>query len=145
MISKAIAHDYIGVTNILEKYKQMKIQNLRISRRLRRKMHIRKRIFGEPECLRMTVFKSVKHIYVQIVNDVEGKTVLASSTLDSEVKALLKPDMNKKQQSALVGNSIAKKALEGNLASVVFDRNGYRYHGRVKALADGARKGGLKF
>ena len=137
MISKAIGHDYIGVTNILEKYKQMKIQDLRISRRQRRKMHIRKRVFGEPECLRMSVFKSVK--------DIEGKTVLASSTLDSEVKALLKPDMNKKQQSALVGNSIAKKALEGNLTSVVFDRNGYRYHGRVKALADGAQKGGLKF
>lgn len=123
----------------------MKIQDIRKKRRKRRKMHIRHTVFGSPERLRMTVFKSNKHIYAQIINDVEGKTVLASSTLDNEVKANLKDDMNKQQQSVLVGESIAKKALDSNLKEIVFDRNGYRYHGRVKALADGARKGGLKF
>ncbi len=123
----------------------MKIQDLRKIRRQRRKMHIRKNLLGNESCPRMTVFKSSKHIYAQIIDDVNGHTLIASSTLDSEVKSNLKEDMNKKQESALVGESIAKKAKEKNLKEIVFDRNGYRYHGRVKALADGARKGGLKF
>jgi large subunit ribosomal protein L18 len=93
----------------------------------------------------MTVFKSSRHIYAQIVDDVNGNTLVASSTLDKEVKSNLKPDMNKKQESALVGESIAKKALAKDLKEIIFDRNGYRYHGRVKSLADGARKAGLKF
>lgn len=123
----------------------MKIQDLRKKRRQRRKKHIRHTVFGSQDRLRMTVFKSNKHIYAQIINDVEGKTVLASSTLDGEVKSNLKDDMSKQQQGALVGENIAKKALENDVKTIVFDRNGYRYHGRVKALAEAARKGGLKF
>jgi large subunit ribosomal protein L18 len=123
----------------------MKIQDLRKKRRQRRKMHIRKNIYGTETCPRMTVFKSNKHIYAQLIDDVNGKTLIASSTLDSEVKSNLKPDMNKRQESALVGESIAKKAQQKNLSEIVFDRNGYRYHGRVKSLADSARKAGLKF
>ena len=123
----------------------MKIQDLRKKRRQRRKIHIRKDVYGSDSLPRMTVFKSSRHIYVQVIDDVNGNTLIASSTLDKDVKSNLKPDMNKKQESALVGASIAKKAQDKDLKEIVFDRNGYRYHGRVKALADGARKAGLKF
>lgn len=86
----------------------------------------------------MSVFRSNKQIYVQIINDLTGNTLVAASSLGMEV-------MPKKEQAAKVGELVAKKALEAGITQVVFDRNGYLYHGRVQELADGARKGGLKF
>ena len=86
----------------------------------------------------MSVFRSNKQIYVQIINDETGNTIVAASSLGMEA-------MPKKEQAAKVGELIAKKALDAGITTVVFDRNGYLYHGRVKEVADGARKGGLKF
>lgn len=123
----------------------MKIQILKQQRRRRRKLHIRKDIFGSNERPRLTIFRSLNNIYAQIVNDIDQKTVVSASNIDKEVKALIKPEMTKVQVSELVGSLIAKRAMEANVTKVAFDRNGFIYHGRVKALADAARKGGLEF
>ncbi|MCE5173914.1 MAG: 50S ribosomal protein L18 [Bacteroidales bacterium] len=109
------------------------------SRRLKIKQRVRGKISGTPETPRLTVFRSNKQIYVQIIDDKAGKTLAAASSLKLEEK------VNKKEQAAKVGEIIAKNALEAGISSVVFDRNGYLYHGRVKEVADAARKGGLKF
>ncbi|MDD2611321.1 MAG: 50S ribosomal protein L18 [Bacteroidales bacterium] len=111
----------------------------KISRRLKIKQRVRGKISGTPETPRMTVFRSNKQIYVQIIDDKAGKTLAAASSLKLEEK------VNKKEQAAKVGEIIAKNALEAGITSVVFDRNGYLYHGRVKEVADAARNGGLKF
>ena len=111
----------------------------KINRRIKIKTRIRGRISGTAECPRMSVFRSNKQIYVQIIDDLSGKTLAAASSLGMTEK------MPKKEQAAKVGELIAKKALEAGISAVVFDRNGYLFHGRVKSLADGARKGGLKF
>ncbi len=110
----------------------------KIERRIKIKYRIRKKVFGTPERPRMSVFRSNKQIYVQVINDEEGKTIVSASSLGLEA-------MPKVQQAEKVGEMIAKKALEAGVTSVVFDRNGYLYHGRVKQLADAARNGGLKF
>lgn len=123
----------------------MRIQKLIAHRRLRRKMSIRREIFGTPERYRLTVTRSLTNIYAQIINDVEGKTLVACSSLDKEVRSAIKPEMKKTEISKIVGLHLAKKALSSNVKDVAFDRNGYLYHGRVKALADGAREGGLVF
>ena len=107
-------------------------------RRIKIKYRIRKNVFGTPERPRMSVFRSNKQIYVQVINDVEGKTLVAASSLGLET-------MPKIQQAEKVGELIAAKAQEAGVKAVVFDRNGYLYHGRVKSLADAARKGGLNF
>ncbi|HHM23412.1 MAG TPA: 50S ribosomal protein L18 [Bacteroidetes bacterium] len=116
--------------------------------RLRRKMRIRKKVYGTPERPRLTVFRSARHIYAQIVDDVSGRTITGVSSLTpalrEQVEALRK-EKGKTEVSKLVGKELAKKALEKGIERVVFDRNGYVYHGRVKAVADGAREGGLKF
>jgi len=111
----------------------------KLSRRLKIKARVRGKISGTPATPRMTVFRSNKQIYVQIIDDKAGKTLAAASSLKIEEK------VNKKEQAAKVGEIIAKNALEAGITSVVFDRNGYLYHGRVKEVADAARKGGLKF
>lgn len=111
----------------------------KLSRRLKIKMRVRGKISGTPETPRMTVFRSNKQIYVQIIDDKAGKTLASASSMKLEEK------VNKKEQAAKVGEIIAKNALEAGISSVVFDRNGYLYHGRVKEVADAARKGGLKF
>lgn len=123
----------------------MKALKLKQIRRQRRKNHIRKSISGTNERLRMTIYRSLNHIYVQLIDDDLGKTLLSASTLDKEVVAEIKPEMKKTDKSKLVGSLIAKRAKEKNITNVVFDRNGYLYHGRVKALADAARKDGLQF
>lgn len=123
----------------------MERHTLKSIRKNRRKTHIRKTIKGTPERGRMTVFRSLNHIYAQIIDDVNGKTLVACSTLDKNVRELIKPETPKIEQSKLVGNTIAKKALEKGINQVVFDRNGFIYHGRVKALAEAAREGGLLF
>ena len=108
-------------------------------RRLKIKAGVRGKISGTPERPRLTVFRSNKQIYVQIIDDLSGKTLAAASSLGMTEK------MPKKEQAAKVGELIAKKAQEAGITTVVFDRNGYLYHGRVKQLAEGARNGGLKF
>ena len=107
-------------------------------RRTKIKYRVRNKISGTPERPRMTVFRSNKQIYVQIIEDLNGKTLAAASSLGLE-------KMPKKEQAAKVGEMIAQKAQEAGIQTVVFDRNGYLYHGRVKEVADAARKGGLKF
>lgn len=107
-------------------------------RRLRIKHRVRNKISGTGEVPRMSVFRSNKQIYVQIINDETGVTLVATSSLGME-------KMNKTEQATKVGENIAKIALEAGITQVVFDRNGYLYHGRVQELANGARKGGLKF
>jgi large subunit ribosomal protein L18 len=118
--------------------------NPELRKRMRRKASIRKKIAGSAERPRLTVFRSGKHIYAQIVDDDRGHTLVATSTLSSEYKALDRKGGNRAAAETL-GEMIGKKAIEAGIQQVVFDRNGYLYHGRVKALADGARKAGLTF
>lgn len=110
----------------------------KIERRIKIKYRVRNKISGTAERPRMSVFRSNKQIYVQIINDLTGSTLVAASSLGMAV-------MSKKEQAMKVGELIAKKALEKGISTVVFDRNGYLYHGRVKEVADAARNGGLKF
>lgn len=123
----------------------MKRLELKLKRRLRRKYSIRKKITGTPDRLRLNVFRSLNNIYAQIIDDVQGRTLVAASTLDKEVKEQIKPDMKRIEQSKIVGAVLAKKALEKNIKKISFDRNGYLYHGRIKALAESARSNGLEF
>ena len=116
----------------------------KIERRERIKKRIRKVVNGTAERPRMSVFRSNKQISVQVIDDVAGVTIAAASSLDKEIAAQAK-GKTKIEQAALVGEAIAKKVSEKGISSIVFDRNGYLYHGRVKSLADGAREGGLKF
>lgn len=118
-----------------------KIKNSRV----RSKIRIRKNIFGTAERPRMTVRRSLSQIYVQLIDDSKGHTLVSASSLSKELKEELQNSKGKLSQSKVVGGLVAKLAAEKNIQSVVFDRNGYRYHGRVKALADGAREAGLKF
>jgi len=113
-------------------------------RRRQVKTRIRGRISGTPERPRLTVYKSLKRIYVQAVDDVQGVTLAAASSLDKELRAELKSGCNIAAAKA-VGARIAARLKEKGITSVVFDRNGYIYHGRVKALADSARAAGLQF
>ncbi len=112
-------------------------------RRIRIKRRIRKKVNGTVSSPRLTVFRSNKHIYVQLVDDLAAKTIAAASSSDKDIAD--QKVTNKTEIAALVGKKIAEKAKENKIASVVFDRSGYLYHGRVKALAEAARKGGLKF
>ena len=117
----------------------------KIQRRARIKMRVRKVVKGTALKPRLTVFRSNKHISVQLVDDKAGSTLCFASTGEKELSALITKEMNKKAQSALVGKRIAEKALSAGITEVAFDRNGYLYHGRVKCLAEAAREGGLKF
>ncbi|RLD71828.1 MAG: 50S ribosomal protein L18 [Bacteroidetes bacterium] len=110
-------------------------------RRQRIKYRIRKRLSGSGERPRMTVYRSNKQIYVQLVDDVSGQTLVSASSKEKEIAS---QKVNKIDQAKLVGKRLAEKAKEKGIESVVFDRNGYLYHGRVKNLADAARKSGLK-
>ena len=113
------------------------------ARRQKIKKRIRKHISGTEERPRMTVFRSNKQIYVQLVNDLTGETVVSASSKNKEVTG--KKDINKSEQAKLVGKLIAEKSQAKGIKSVVFDRNGYLYHVRIKLLAESAREGGLKF
>jgi large subunit ribosomal protein L18 len=112
--------------------------------RLRRKKRVRRKIRGATERPRLSVFRSARHIYGQIVVDYEGRTLAEASTRTRELEAELK-QKSKLEQAKLVGKLLAKRALEKGIEQVVFDRNGFLYHGRIRALADAAREGGLKF
>jgi large subunit ribosomal protein L18 len=108
--------------------------------RARRKLRIRKKVTGTPELPRLTVFRSNKQIYAQVVDDSQGATLVQATSLKLD-----KAEINKSQVAEKVGEEIAQLCIGKGIKQVVFDRNGYIYHGRVKALADGARKGGLEF
>ena len=124
----------------------MKKGNIKLhNRRARRGGSIRKKISGTTERPRLAVFRSNAHIYAQIVDDTQGKTLLAVSTHTEELLEPLKGVKGKIATAKIVGAEIAKRARAQNITRVVFDRKGYLYHGRVKALADGAREGGLEF
>lgn len=112
--------------------------------RQRRHRRVRKRVFGTQICPRLSVFKSNRHIYAQIVDDETGRTLTAASTLSPELKGSL-VDGNKTGIARRVGQLLAEKARAASIERVLFDRGGYKFHGRVKALAEGAREGGLDF
>ena len=112
--------------------------------RQRRKAHIRKHLRGTQERPRLSVFRSANHIYAQIVDDIDGRTLVAASTLSPELKDL-EGHRGNRAAASKVGELIAQKALGAGIEQVAFDRNGFLYHGRVKALADAARGAGLKF
>ena len=115
-------------------------KNRKLQRRLRVKRGIRAKLSGTTERPRLTVFRSNKHIYAQLIDDLNGRTLAAASSLEKDA-----PDGKGTEVSKAVGQRLAERAREAGVASAVFDRNGYRYHGRVQALADGAREGGLQF
>lgn len=110
-------------------------------RRIKIRKRIRKNVMGSETRPRLSVYRSNKEIYAQIVNDVEGKTIVAASSRDKDIKS----EGSKVEIAASVGKAIAKKAIDAGIEAIAFDRGGYLYHGRVKSLADGAREGGLKF
>lgn len=112
--------------------------------RARRKAHVRKTVFGTPERPRLSVFRSVKHIFCQVIDDVAGKTLAAAGSQSNALKEKFKHGGDVKA-AVEVGKLIAEEAKKKGITNVVFDRGSYRYHGRVKALADAARKAGLKF
>ena len=119
-------------------------KNSKNERRLARHARVRKDVFGTPGRPRLCVYRSLKNISAQIIDDVNGKTLVAASSLEKELKAELAYGGNKDAAKA-VGAAVAKKALAAGIETVCFDRGGYLYHGRVKELADGAREAGLKF
>jgi large subunit ribosomal protein L18 len=112
--------------------------------RLRRHVRVRAKVKGTSSIPRLSVFRSPNHIYAQVIDDVAGNTLAAASTLDAEIKSEVE-GKNKTGKSGLVGTLIAKRAKSKGIEKVAFDRGGFRYHGRVKALADAAREEGLKF
>jgi large subunit ribosomal protein L18 len=111
------------------------------ARRQRIKFSIRHRVSGTPERPRLSVFRSNKAIYAQLIDDIAGRTLAAASSVELKTEV----DANSVETAKKVGQRLAEKAIEKSISAVVFDRNGYLYHGKVKALADGAREGGLKF
>jgi large subunit ribosomal protein L18 len=121
------------------------IQKNTVERLAKKQVRIRKKIKGTTGRPRLVVFRSAKHAYAQIIDDSTGKTLLSVSTLSKILREEVKQAKTPVERFKLVGIAAAKKALEKDIKEVVFDRSGYLYHGRVKALADGAREGGLKF
>jgi len=117
----------------------------RAEARLRRKKRVRKKIRGGPDKPRLTVFRSAKHIYAQIIDDTRATTLVDASSLSKEYRPLIQGKGGNKSGAAMVGEFIAKRAKAKGIDKVVFDRNGFLYHGRVKALADAAREHGLEF
>jgi large subunit ribosomal protein L18 len=112
--------------------------------RQRRHGRIRKKVFGNPERLRLSVYRSLNHIYAQIIDDAKGSTLVSASSLDKELNDQKSHKGNIKT-AKLVGNLIAKRALEKGIKKIVFDRSGYLYHGSIKALAEASREAGLEF
>jgi large subunit ribosomal protein L18 len=121
-----------------------KVKSEKVAARVRRKVSIRKKLSGTAERPRLTVFRSAKHIYVQAVDDTTNTVLASASDLEDALKATL-AGKKKKDKAKAVGQALAKKLLARNVSLCVFDRNGFIYHGRVSAVADGAREAGLKF
>jgi large subunit ribosomal protein L18 len=116
----------------------------KVEARLKRKVRIRTRVVGQPTRPRLTVFRSATHIYAQVVDDLSGRTLASASTLSAEVKGQT-AGKKKLEQAKLVGALLAERAKKAGITRVVFDRNGFLYHGRVAALAAAARESGLEF
>jgi large subunit ribosomal protein L18 len=121
------------------------ITKRKMENRLRTKKHIRLQMSGSSERPRLTVFRSLKHVYAQLVDDDQGKTLIGVSDLTEELAEQAKAAKGQVAVGKLVGQLMARRAKEKSIAQVVFDRNGFRYHGVIKAVAEGAREGGLKF
>lgn len=121
----------------------MAVKN-RVAARIRRHARVRKYISGTPARPRLSVFRSLTAIYAQVIDDEAGKTLASASSLDTALRGKMK-GLKKVEQARLVGEAVAERAKEAGITSVVFDRGGFRYTGRVKALADAAREGGLLF
>ncbi|MCH8004604.1 MAG: 50S ribosomal protein L18 [Planctomycetes bacterium] len=117
----------------------------KIQRRARRKRGIRKRILGSPSRPRLSVFRSLRHIYAQIIDDLSGRTLLAVSSVSPRIVGKSKAGGGNCEAAATVGRLLAEDAAKAGVRRVVFDRAGYAFHGRIRALADAARKGGLEF
>ena len=115
------------------------------SRRQIRHKRVRKKVSGTSDRPRMAVFRSLRHIYVQIIDDSQGRTLAAASSLDPAIRSEVNGSEAKSDVSTLVGKLIAERAAEKGVKTVVFDRGGFKYHGRTKALAEAARQGGLAF
>lgn len=122
----------------------IKVANPKVRKRLRRKVHIRLRVTGTAERPRLSVFRSARYVYAQAIDDTTGRVLAAASELESGLKAATK-GMPKKQRARLIGKTIGEKLVGSGIKAVVFDRNGFIYHGRVKEIADGARDAGLAF
>lgn len=116
----------------------------RAEARVRRHVRVRKGLAGTPSRPRLNVFRSLSEIYVQIIDDMAGQTLVSASSIDDELRAEM-AGKNKTEQAKLIGEAVAKRAKVKGISAVVFDRGGFRYTGRVKALADAAREGGLQF
>ena len=112
--------------------------------RIQRHKRVRKKVSGTAECPRLSVYRSLNHIYAQIIDDVAGNTLVACSTVEKSAIEMVK-DLSKKDAAKVVGQEVAKRALAKGIETVVFDRGGYIYTGRVECVADGAREAGLKF
>ncbi|NQW29588.1 MAG: 50S ribosomal protein L18 [Ignavibacteria bacterium] len=121
---------------------KIRLKHVRYERRNKRS---RKGIVGSPERLRLTVFRSDAHIYAQIIDDVTATTIASASTMDPEVRGKIKAGISKVDASKIVGSTLGQRAIAANVKKVAFDRNGFLYHGRVKALAEAARESGLDF
>ena len=122
----------------------MKPEVNRNAARKRRHVHVRKHVQGTPERPRLNVFRSLNHIYAQIIDDSVGRTLASASTIDREIREQL-DGMTKTEQAQVVGRVLGERALDEGVKKVVFDRGGYQYHGRVAVLADAAREAGLDF
>lgn len=120
----------------------MDAQQKKEQRHARRRIRIRKRIMGTPERPRLAVYRSLNHVYAQVIDDLAGRTIVSASTRDKDVSV---EKTGNAAAAAAVGARLAEKAKASGITKVVFDRGGFRYHGRVKSLADAARKGGLEF
>ncbi|MBI5325914.1 MAG: 50S ribosomal protein L18 [Ignavibacteriae bacterium] len=123
----------------------MKSNEIKKRRQIRRKFSVRRNISGTADKPRLTVSRTLKHIYAQIIDDESGRTLASASTLSKDIAEKVTPKTKKIEKSKLVGAAIAKTAIEKKIKKVAFDRNGFLYHGRIKALADSAREAGLEF
>jgi large subunit ribosomal protein L18 len=121
-----------------------KAKRTRLARQ-RRHARVRKRVVGTPERPRLCVFRSLRHIYAQIIDDTQGHTLASAATVDAQVRNGAEGDLDKTEQAKIVGRLVAERAAAVGIQKVVFDRGGYLYHGRVKALAQAAREAGLEF
>lgn len=121
----------------------MQSKRQRKNNRLRRKRRVRKKVFGTPRRPRLSVYKSNQHIYAQVIDDLAGHTLASASTVEQEASD--DEDLSKSEQAEEVGRRVAERALEKDIDKVVFDRNGFIYHGRLASVADGARDNGLQF
>lgn len=121
------------------------ISKSRTKARLTRKKRVRKKVKGSPERPRLSVYKSARHIYAQIIDDETARTLVDASSLSRDIREKIKDRGRNREGAQIVGESIAKRALEKGIKKVVFDRNGFLYHGRVKVLAEAAREHGLEF